>query len=128
MFGYDDASSQALCLSEIKCKVVCEAIEDCYGIDMANDGTPRCFLNYEGTCKEYTNSDPIQLNAHSGYDFLYLRSATEAEIAAGTRKLLAEEDRGTSWAQILRYKGELAYFSTGAQYKVCFCDRDVLGG
>merc|ERR1712216_1084940 len=51
------------------------------------------------------------------------RRATSVE-AAPERKLLAAKDMGKSWDEILRYK--LDSVATGAQYKVCFCDRDTL--
>merc|ERR1711998_717325 len=57
--GYDGPDSQALCLDETQCKLVCEQVEGCYGIEMHN-GASRCFLNGMdkgpedvGTCEEY---------------------------------------------------------------------------
>merc|ERR1711959_104591 len=131
--GYDGPDSQALCLTESQCKLMCEDIDDCYGIDMAT-GSPRCFLNGktigandQSTCEEYIIND--QLTSLSDYDFFYKqrpdeeRRATEMELSP-RRKLLAAQDTGASWDAILRFKGTSV--ATGAQYKVCFCDRDTL--
>jgi len=131
--GYDGPDSQALCLTESQCKLMCEDIDDCYGIDMAT-GSPRCFLNGktmgandQSTCEEYIIND--QLTSLSDYNFFYKqrpdeeRRATEMELSP-RRKLLAAQDTGASWDAILRFKGTSV--ATGAQYKVCFCDRDTL--
>lgn len=112
---------------------MCEGIDDCYGIDMHN-GVPRCFLNGKqkgdmdaGSCEEYIVND--QLSKLSDYDFFYKqradtgRRATSIE-ASPRRKLLAAEDTGASWGQVLRYANGNA--ETGGQFKVCFCDRDTL--
>jgi hypothetical protein len=129
--GYDGPTSQALCLTETQCKDVCAGIDDCYGIDMSSDeDVPRCFLNMkadQGSCEEYIIND--QLTELKEYNFFYKqradtgRRATSVE-AAPERKLLAAKDMGKSWDEILRYK--LDSVATGAQYKVCFCDRDTL--
>jgi hypothetical protein len=130
--GYDGPDSQALCLTEIQCKVVCEKVEGCYGIDMHN-GANRCFLNGvekgmedSGSCEEYITNG--QLTKLADYDFFYKqraagRRATEAS-ASPERKLLAAVDVGTSWDEILRFQTGAP--ETGGQYKVCFCDRDTL--
>jgi len=122
LHGYDGVDSHALCLPEAECKAVCEDLEDCYGIDMANDA-PRCFLNGvtkgtldDGSCEEYIVDQ--RLNVLTTYSFSYKQRIPEG------RRLEGVDPESTSWDEILRFKG--AAFSTGGQFKACFCDRDTL--
>jgi hypothetical protein len=122
LHGYDGADSNALCLPEAECRAVCEDLEDCYGIDMANDA-PRCFLNGvtkgtldDGSCEEYIVDQ--RLNVLTTYSFSYKQRIPEG------RRLEGVDPESTSWDEILRFKG--AAFSTGGQFKACFCDRDTL--
>jgi hypothetical protein len=48
-FEADDASTNALCLPREECEELCDAHEDCGGIDFVK-GKPRCFLNEAGAC------------------------------------------------------------------------------
>ena len=98
---------------------------------MSSDAAiPRCFLNLkadQGSCEEYIIND--QLTELAEYNFFYKQRADTGRRAtsigaAPERRLLAASDMGKSWDEILRYK--LDSVATGAQYKVCFCDRDTL--
>merc|ERR1712166_1323860 len=44
---YDDAETQALCMSEEACTELCTNLADCYGIDM-HINSDRCYLNVAG--------------------------------------------------------------------------------
>jgi len=42
------------------------------------------------------------------------------------RQLLSREDPGVSWGEMLRFKD--LQFSSGGEFKLCFCDSDLLEG
>jgi len=132
--GYDDADSAAVCLNEIQCQYLCDVTEGCHSIDMSTDKT-RCYLNTE-TCNDYvqdgtTHPDkeykimvkPLDDNTRR------LEAKGRAMTAKHARQLLAAQDPKISWGGtngILRYKG--MQFSSGGEFKLCFCDSDLLTG
>lgn len=129
--GYDDADCQALCLDKDACMLTCEALDDCYGIDMHTTKN-RCFLNRmtageedKGSCQEYITNG--QLTKFATYDFYYKQTSTgrRMDTPAPARSLLPQKDSGASWDEILRFNN--ITFSTGGQFKACFCDPDTLG-
>jgi hypothetical protein len=126
--GYDGEDSAALCLDEATCKAVCQANEDCFGIDMHAE-LDRCFLNGvapgpldEGSCASYLNTD--QLAPYEKYNFWY-KQPTGARMLQ-ERRLLPAVDSGNSWDEMLRFDG--VTFSAGGKFKVCFCDYETLVG
>lgn len=126
--GYDGEDSAALCLDEETCKAVCQANEDCFGIDMHSE-LDRCFLNGvrpgaldEGSCASYLDTD--QLAPYEKYNFWY-KQPTHARMLT-PRKLLPAVDSGNSWHEMLRFDG--VTFSAGGKFKVCFCDYETLAG
>jgi len=133
MGGYDGPASGALCLDEPACKAVCAGMSDCFGIDMHAD-RPRCFLNSvekgegdQGSCKDYVADD--SLTNYDDYNFWYKQAAGQPKRRLGgvqPRQLLAAVDRGSSWGEILRFKG--ASFQSGGKFKACFCDHETLAG
>merc|ERR1719456_1638551 len=91
---------------------------------------PRCFLNTQEDCTAKASAD---------YDHLIAQRDTNAPVGrnrrlkeegrkltpARVRHLLAAEDPGISWPELLRFS-ELEFVS-GGEYKLCFCDSSLLG-
>jgi len=77
-------------------------------------------LNYDNQCNTHTDS----LSADINYKLLIRVQDDNDEQAGAGRRLLATEDYGFSWDQLLRYRN--VAFSSGGTFKLCFCDSEVL--
>jgi hypothetical protein len=130
--GYDDEDSGALCLEQTQCEYLCSVTPGCHSVDMHSTMT-RCYLNSETVCNVHVQEDTTVPDAD--YALLVkplddnerrLAAKGRALQAAHVRKLLAAEDPGISWGNILRYKD--LKFSSGGEFKLCFCDSDLLEG
>jgi hypothetical protein len=126
--GYDTEDSSALCLDTAQCEDLCSQTDDCHSIDMHKTKN-RCFLNTDG-CAALI---PTQLTPSTDYDLHVkqldqntrrLMTAGKDLTADAARKLLAVRDPGLSWGSVLRFKGMT--LSSGGEFKVCFCDSDLL--
>jgi len=146
--GYDDATSNALCVQADFCKYICDNVEGCESIDMHNT-LPRCFLNSDGC----VNEDDIAYAADGSYT-LHIRASDANQEAT---RLLGDEDGAEaaarrlkpkrtvtpaptpaptmvfsydnlpvhySWSNMLRFKS--FSFTSGGTFKVCFCDSTLL--
>lgn len=113
----------------------CEDDENCFGIDFEK-GDTRCFLNSkEAPAGQSTASCPQQiitgLAKIDTYTFWFLHphdnnrrlDASRPLERRDARRLLATEDPGLSWGQMLRFNG--ITFSTGGTFTACFCDAHV---
>lgn len=125
--GHDTETTGALCLEEQQCKDLCAQTAGCTSVDMHRN-TTRCFLNMQPDCEAAPSPDynlliaQDDLNTGPGRRLKEMgRKLTPAQV----RHLLAAEDPGISWDQILRFKG--LEFASGGEYKLCFCDSALLG-
>jgi len=125
--GHDTETTGALCLEEQQCKDLCAQTAGCPSVDMHRN-TTRCFLNMQPDCEAAPSPDynlliaQDDLNTGPGRRLKEMgRKLTPAQV----RHLLAAEDPGISWDQILRFKG--LEFQSGGEYKLCFCDSALLG-
>jgi len=131
--GYDDLSSNALCVQADFCKYICDNVDGCTSIDMHNS-LPRCFLNSEGCVSE----DDIGYVADGSYT-LHIKAADPNQEA--TRRLKPKATPSPtpaptlafsydnlpvhySWDKMLRFKS--FSFTSGGTFKVCFCDSTLL--
>jgi hypothetical protein len=84
--NYDDATSNALCLSRAECEALCTSIDGCLSFDM-HQTKPRCFLNNGEYCVPGENTGyntyaraPTYLESGiyepGEYDFVYLGYGT----------------------------------------------------
>jgi hypothetical protein len=130
--GYDQPDSGSICLDQTQCEYLCSVTPGCHSIDMSKDKT-RCYLNSETECNVHVQEDttvpdkeymllvkPLDDNERR------LAAKGRALQASHVRKLLAAEDPGISWENILRFKD--LKFSSGGEFKLCFCDSDLLEG
>jgi hypothetical protein len=138
ILGYDNASSSSVCLDEEQCQWLCSHTEGCHSIDMHKTKN-RCFLNSK-TCADAV--DPLvpstDLVPSAEYDvFVKLeddntRRVRQLQERGKTftkklvRQLLAAEDPGISWDSMYRFKD--VTFSSGGEFKLCFCDSSILPG
>jgi hypothetical protein len=127
ILGYDTAASTSLCLDEQQCQWLCSHTPDCLSIDMHKTKN-RCFLNM-ATCA------PEELVPSADYDLFEkmeddntrrLQDRGKTFTKKLVRKLLAAEDPGISWDEMYRYKD--ITFSSGGEFKLCFCDSSILPG
>jgi len=117
------------CLEVDDCEYLCSQLDGCHSIDARRDGIARCFLNtYE--CDSHVENN--HLVPSEEYE-LRIKQLHENERRLGrslrsehVRHLLAGADPGISWDSILRFKD--AHFTSGGEYKLCFCDSDLLTG
>merc|ERR550514_1114907 len=91
--GYDDATSNALCVQTDFCKYICDNVEGCESIDMHNT-LPRCFLNSDGC----VNEDDIAYAADGSYT-LHIRASDANQEAT---RLLGDEDGKEAAARRLK--------------------------
>merc|ERR1719161_2358010 len=110
--GYDDISSNALCVQEDFCKYICDNVEGCTSIDMSN-AYPRCFLNSEGCANQEARSRRLKPRATP--------TPTPAPTMAFSYDNLPVH---YSWDKMLRFKS--FSFTSGGTFKVCFCDSTLL--
>merc|ERR1719326_2212397 len=119
----DGPDSQALCVSEEKCRSLCSDTQTCFGIDMYKYG-PRCYLNIEGSpaagCKKQYESSGLGVSA--AYDFLAKDSTKKTGLLTIPEAI--------SSAEVLRFS-PIAFSQTtsgAGKFKVCFCDSALLTG
>jgi len=113
--GYDDANSNALCLTRMECEQLCTALgAECSGVDMHRT-LPRCFLNREGCATQVAEGT---LGVDTNYDFLLRDTVTAVAPSDWTAP------DGLSSSCLLRFNG--VQFRSGGRYKVCFCDSTLL--
>jgi hypothetical protein len=121
--GYDGPDSDALCLGEEECLEACAGHPDCVGIDMHKE-LPRCFLNLKASethgvtdsCEFYV--DYGRLTPSPDYNYIYKQAEPNRRLTQYKRRLAGDE------LTMLRF--EHVMFSTGGQFKACFCDVDTL--
>jgi hypothetical protein len=117
--GYDTPTSNALCLSEYECRVMCTLSRDCEVIDMHRE-KPRCFFN-PAICAE---KDEQWLDG--SYKTLKIdrdTSAFDGVIMRSPRGHPDPLDGTTAWLE----KSSLPFgpFSLSpGTFKVCFCDAE----
>jgi len=126
--GYDTAESSALCLDVAQCEDLCSQLDDCHSIDMHKEKN-RCFLNTDGCGplipKQLTPSTDYNLRVKQlDQNTRRLMKAGKELTADAARKLMAVRDPGISWGSVLRFNGMT--LSSGGEFKVCFCDSDLL--
>jgi hypothetical protein len=121
--GYDTAESSSICLDVEQCTDLCAQTPGCTSVDMHTTKN-RCFLN-TGECttlhpdKDYNVWYKVMdMNTRRTMD--RGRSLSAAQV----RELIAGEDPGVSWNQMLRF--DAVEFTTGGEFKLCFCDRTLL--
>lgn len=131
MSGFDNAQSRSLCLEQQQCEFLCAKTPGCHSVDMHKTKN-RCFLNTNSCDDDVKNGKTVP---DANYNLLVKPADdnTRRLMARGrdlssshVRQLLAAEDPGISWDQILRFKG--LQFSSGGEFKLCFCDSDLLTG
>jgi hypothetical protein len=121
--GYDTMESSSLCLNVEQCTDLCEQTPGCTSIDM-HATKDRCFLNM-GSCATL-HPDP-DYNVWSKVMDMNTRRTMDrgrSLSAAQVRELLAGEDPGISWDQLLRF--DAVQFTAGGEFKLCFCDPALL--
>lgn len=127
--GYDGPDSNAICGDEQLCQYLCDNLDDCVSIDM-NLMDTRCFLNSAPMCgatEVLQHGHQDQLAMDQGYALLMKEDDVNIEdVDRYGRKLLAPFDPGFSWNGMLRFKP--IQFSSGGQFKLCFCDSELSGG
>jgi len=117
--GYDTPTSNALCLSEYECRVMCTLSRDCEVIDM-HKSKPRCFFNPVACAEkdeqwEDTTYKTLKIDRDtSAFDGMIVRSpGVHPDPLDGT----------TAWLE----KSSLPFgplpLSPGT-FKVCFCDAE----
>jgi hypothetical protein len=131
ILGYDTAESTSVCLDTQQCHWLCSHTPGCHSIDM-HKSLDRCFLNME-TCADTIVAN--QLVPDSDYDlFVKLEDDNTRRLQERgktftkklVRQLLAAEDPGISWDSMYRFKD--LTFSSGGEFKLCFCDSSILPG
>jgi hypothetical protein len=130
MHGYDNEDSEALCLDLEQCQWLCDLTPGCHSIDMHNT-LPRCYMNTMECADAVQGQTTI---ADAQYSIYVSGTASDDNsrrlgrqlTAAQVRKLLAAEDPGISWGDILRFK-DITFTSAG-EFKLCFCDSDLASG
>jgi hypothetical protein len=122
--GFDTAESSSLCLDAAQCTDLCAQTDGCTSVDV-HSSKSRCFLN-AGDCET--------LHADPDYDVYFKESEIPARrtsargrslSAAQVRELVAGEDPGISWDELLRF--DAVQFAAGGEFKLCFCDPSLLG-
>jgi len=128
--GYDTPESSALCLDQQQCEWLCSMDKGCHSVDM-HTGMNRCYLNAL-PCEETIKADltvPSEdykiLVKKLDMNTRRLQDQGRRMTAPIVRELLAQ-DPGISWDGLLRFKD--VTFSAGGEYKLCFCDSDILTG
>lgn len=131
MSGFDTEASRALCLEQEQCAYLCAVTPGCHSVDM-HSSLNRCYLNTH-TCDDDVKSGQTVPDANYNLLVKPMDDNTRRLLARGralsrshVRQLLAAEDPGISWDQILRFKG--LEFSSGGEFKLCFCDSALLMG
>jgi hypothetical protein len=131
ILGYDEADSTSVCLNEQQCQWLCSQTPGCHSIDM-HKSKSRCFLNMQ-TCADTITAN--QLVPSADYDiFVKMTDANTRRLEERgktfskklVRQLLAAEDPGISWDSMYRFKD--ITFSSGGEFKLCFCDSSILPG
>merc|ERR1719487_3173291 len=131
ILGYDTVDSTSVCLDEQQCQWLCSHTAGCHSIDM-HQSLNRCFLNME-TCADTITSGLLVPDAD--YDvFVKLTDDNTRRLQERgktfskklVRQLLAAEDPGISWDSMYRFKD--ITFSSGGEFKLCFCDSSILPG
>jgi hypothetical protein len=128
--GYDTPESSALCLDQQQCEWLCSMDEGCHSVDM-HTGMNRCYLNAL-PCEETVeagltvpSTDYKLLVKQLDVNTRRLQAQGRRLTAPLVRELLAR-DPGISWDGLLRFKD--VTFTAGGEYKLCFCDSDILTG
>jgi hypothetical protein len=134
ILGFDMPDSTAVCLDEEQCQWLCSQTEGCHSIDMHKTKS-RCFLNKDTCATTITDG---QLVPSADYDVFVKMEDDNTRRLRGlqergktftkrqVRQLLAAEDPGISWDSMYRFKD--IEFSSGGEFKLCFCDSDLLPG
>jgi hypothetical protein len=134
ILGFDMADSTAVCLDTEQCQWLCSQTEGCHSIDM-HKSKNRCFLNMD-TCADTITAGLLVPSAD--YDVFVKMEDDNTRRLRGlqergktftkkqVRQLLAAEDPGISWDKMYRFKD--IEFSSGGEFKLCFCDSDLLPG
>jgi len=131
ILGFDTAESTSVCLDQQQCEWLCSHTAGCHSVDMSKSKN-RCFLNM-ATCGDAITAK--QLVPSDDYDLLVkleddntrrLQERGKTFTKKLVRQLLAAEDPGISWSSMYRFKD--LTFSSGGEFKLCFCDSAILPG
>lgn len=128
--GLDSDSSNSLCANQTLCQYICDNVDGCTSIDM-HKALPRCYLNI-GSCNESAVGDieyqvlspTRRLSRDEILDDPRLRRLSIGDPTRHLRSLLARQDLGYSFSELLRFKP--INFLSGGTFKVCFCDSALL--
>jgi len=122
--GYDKETSSSLCLDQEQCENLCSLTVGCHSVDM-HKTLNRCYLN-SIECESHIIDG--KLTPDPNYDILVkVLDENTGRLLSGhqARRLVAAQDPGISWSNILRFDG--VTFSQGGEFKLCFCDSSLLG-
>jgi hypothetical protein len=131
ILGYDTEDSTAVCLNVEQCEWLCSQTPGCHSIDMHKE-KDRCFLNM-GTCSDTIAAEQLVPSEDYNLHVKMVDDNTRRLQDRGktfskklVRQLLAAEDPGISWDKMYRFKD--LTFSSGGEFKLCFCDSSILPG
>jgi hypothetical protein len=122
--GYDTETSSSLCLDQDQCENLCSLTVGCHSVDMHRT-LNRCYFN-SLQCEAHIVND--MLTPDPNYDILVkVLDTNRGRLLSGhqARRLVAAQDPGNSWGEILRFEG--VTFAQGGEFKLCFCDSSLLG-
>jgi hypothetical protein len=121
--GFDDETSNSLCVPGKLCRQLCDSTPGCDSYEMHRD-LDRCFLNIEENCGDY-NEDTLA--AHPLYDLWIARHDPNQEALSPYNGPVEDHSYTPDYASLAAYAVDRlvfkdVLFTAGGTYKLCFCD------